>query len=60
MITAERTAKIASKIEEAAKHLNPILAGGDLSTAEIQRRVHDALNSLTSALAQTHFLGEDL
>lgn len=62
MIAVDRLAKIEAKIEEAAKHLNPIMAGHD-TTRPLgwhAQHVHDALNALTSALAQTHFLKEEI
>lgn len=56
MKTLTGLAKIEAKIEDAAKLLNPILADRRLSRLEIECRVHDALNALTVARAETEFL----
>lgn len=42
----DRLALIERKIDDAARHLNPLVIGGDVDVA---KRAHDALNALAAA-----------
>jgi len=64
--TAEQLAKIAAKIDEAARELNPLLldktaaAGAAMTRASVAaRRAHDALNALAAARLEVGLLQLD-